>query len=348
MPFLDLSQQPLSALFLILAIAGAIVWYAGTKIARYVDAIATRTHIGQAFAGMLLLGGITSLPEVATAGTAAASGNALLTVNDLLGSASLNLVILAVGDFFYGRDALTSVAGRPVTLMQGTLGMMLLGGVGIAVAMTDVQITLIGAGVATAILAAGCVQALRISQRFERTDIWKLADSRPAEEEEPVRELERSNRRLALQTAAAALAILVGGALLATTGDALAEETGLGSSIIGFTLVGLCTSLPELSTVLAAVKLRRYQLAIGDIFGTNLFNIQILFVADLFYREGALLDAAGEFEIAAACLAMLLTGIFMVGLLERTNRTIGRIGTDSAMVLSVYIVGLVALSGIQS
>ena len=267
-------------------------------------------------------------------------------MNDLLGSASINLVILAVGDFFYGKDALTSVASRPVTLMQGTLGMILLAGVGFAIVITDIEIPLLGAGVATLILAAACVQALRISRRFERTNIWQLVDPPPVEAEDRQREFGWSNTRLALQTSAAASAILVGGALLATTGDALAGKTGLGSSIIGFTLIGLCTSLPELSSVLAALKMRRYQLAIGDIFGTNLFNIQILFVGDLFYREGALLNAAGEFEIAATCLAVLLTGIFVVGLLERTNRTIGRIGTDSALVLVVYMGGLVALSRI--
>lgn len=346
MPFPDLDGQPLSVLFLLLGVAGAIVWYAGTRITHYVDAIASRTHIGQAFAGMLLLGGVTSLPEMATASTAAARGNALLTVNDLLGSASINLVILAVGDFMHGRNALTSVAGRPVTLMQGALGMMLLAGVGLAIAMTDVMVPLVGAGVATVVLAAGCVQALRLSRRFELTKVWQLAEPAEAEAEGPLPEVRCSNTRLAVLTAAAALAILVGGALLATTGDALAEATGLGSSIVGFALVGLCTSLPEVSSVLAALRLRRYQLAIGDIFGTNLFNIQILFVADLFYREGPLLNAAGEFEIAAACLAILLTGIFMIGLLERRNRTIGRIGTDSALVLVVYLAGLVALSGI--
>lgn len=103
MNLLDLSQQPLTVLLTIFGIAGAVVWYAGIRIALYVDAIAQRTHLDQAFAGMLLLGGVTSLPEAATAGTAAASGNALLTINDLLGSASINLVLLAVGDFFYGR-----------------------------------------------------------------------------------------------------------------------------------------------------------------------------------------------------------------------------------------------------
>lgn len=341
----DLSDQPLSVLFPILIVAGMIVWFAGTRLVRYVDAIAQRTHIGQAFAGMLILGGVTSLPEVATAGTAAASGNALLTINDLLGSASVNLVLLAVGDFLYGRDALTSVAGRPVTLMQGTLGMILLAGVGLSIAMTDVAIPLLGAGLCTLILAAACVQALRISRRFERADTWRLAATVP-DEPTATDEPRYGNTRLAAMTVAAALAILAGGATLAVTGDAIGDGTGLGNSIVGFTLLAICTSLPELSSVLAALRIGRYQMAIGDIFGTNLFNVQILFLGDLFYRQGALLNAAGTFEIAACCLAIVLTGIYLVGLLERRNRRIGRIGTDSALVLAAYGGGLVALSQI--
>ena len=339
----DLSDQPLSVLFPVLLAAGIVVWFAATRIVAYIDAIARRTNIGQAFAGMLLLGGVTSLPEVATAGTAAANGNPLLTINDLLGSASMNLVLLAVGDALYGRDALTSVAGRPVTLMQGTLGMILLAGVGLAIALTDVAIPLVGAGVCTIVLAAVCVQALRISRRFERADTWRLAVA-PQEEPAATDEPGSGNVKLAILTAAAALAILGGGATLAITADAIADETGLGGSLVGFTLLAVSTSLPELSSVLAALKLGRQQMAIGDIFGTNLFNILILFLGDLVYREGALLNAAGTFELAASCLAAVLTGIFVVGLLERRNRTIGRMGTDSALVVVVYAGGLVALS----
>lgn len=342
---INLSEQSLAVLLLILAGAGIVVWYAGTKVTYYVDAIARRTKIGEAFAGMILLGGVTSLPEVATAATAAASGNALLTVNDLLGSASVNLVLLAIGDLFYGKDALTSVAGRPQTLMQGSLGMILLAAVGLAITTTDVVVPLVGAGVTTIILAAACFQALRITRRFERSTTWQVSDAPDVGPGEP-EQIGLSNIKLAAHTAAAAAAILVGGATLAMTGDALAEKTGLGSSIIGFTLIGFSTSLPELSSVLTALKLRRYQMAIGDIFGTNLFNVQILFIGDLFYREGALLNEAGTFEIAASCLGAVLTGIFVVGLLERRNRTIGRMGTDSAMVLVIYLAGLLGLSQI--
>lgn len=71
-----------------------------------------------------------------------------------------------------------------------------------------------------------------------------------------------------------------------------------------------------------------------------------MFVADLAYRDGALLNAAGPFEIAASCLAALFTGLFLVGLLERNNRTIGRVGIDSAAVLVLFVGGIGALATI--
>lgn len=89
------------------AAAAAVVWFAGARIARYADAIAEKTGIGRAVLGMLLLGGITSLPELAVASTASLAGHPALSVNDLLGSAAINVVIIALADAVIGRDAIT-------------------------------------------------------------------------------------------------------------------------------------------------------------------------------------------------------------------------------------------------
>jgi cation:H+ antiporter len=121
----------------IFAVSGAAVWKAGSRLAHYVDGIARQTGIGQAFTGMLLLGGITSLPEIATVSTASFDGNAPLAVNNILGSASINILLLAIADAILGRDALTSVVVRPDTLFQGTLGMLLLAALAIAVLTGD-------------------------------------------------------------------------------------------------------------------------------------------------------------------------------------------------------------------
>lgn len=339
---IDLTAQSPAALGAVFAAAGAVVWLAGARLASLVDHFAERTGIGKAFAGLLLLGGITSLPEAATVVTATATGNPSLAINNLLGSASINVLLLAVGDVVFGRDALTAMSAKPVTLMQGVLGMILLAGVALAVTGGDVLIPHLGVGVGTAVLAVAGFQALRVSARFERERVWE-AVSRPDDDRGEPNSPSRSTPLLVALIAAAGAAILAAGTVLSLTGDALAQATGLGDSLTGFVLVGFATSLPELSSVVAALRLKRYELAIGDIFGTNLFNIQLILLADLIHQDGAILHQAGAFEVAASSLACILTGIFVVGLIERRDRTIGRIGHDSALALATFSVGLFAL-----
>jgi cation:H+ antiporter len=342
---ISLADQSLTSLLLIMAAAGALVWYAGSRLASLVDEIAKRTGVGEAFAGMLLLGGITSLPELATASSASLAGNPLLSINDLLGTSSINILLLAVGDAFFGKQALTHWTVKPAPLIQGVLGMILMAAVAVAIAVEDSAIPLLGAGILSLSLACGCFLALRVSNRFEHVASWGVIDPPTADSQKEIRR-DYSNLKLGLLTAAAAFAILVGGATLALTGDQIAEKSGLGTSIVGFALVGFCTSLPELSSIIGALRLKRYQLALGDIFGTNLFNIQIIFIADLFYRGGPVLNEAGTFEIAAACLSVIMTGIFVVGMLERRDKTIWRLGTDSALAIVVFAAGLFGLSSL--
>lgn len=337
---MSFEQIPLAANAAIFAVAAGFVWMAGTRLAVYVDGIATATGTGQAFIGMLLLGGITSLPEIATVTSASWTGSASLAVNNLLGSAAANVLLLAVADAVLGRDALTSVVAKPSTLFQGTLGMMLLGMVAAAVLAGDVPFLGVGAW-STALLAA-CIAALWLSSEYERRHVWTAVKQDDAETEEP-RTPEQPLRTLAVKTAAAAAVILVAGFFLAQTGDAIAKQSGLGVGLVGLVLLAFATSLPEISSIVSALRLRRYEMAVGDIFGTNLFNIALLFVADLSYPGGPVLSEAGAFEGVAALLALVLTGVFVLGLLERRDRTVLRMGYDSVAALLIYGAGLLIL-----
>jgi cation:H+ antiporter len=140
-----------------------------------------------------------------------------------------------------------------------------------------------------------------------------------------------------------AAAILVAGFLLSRTGDAIAGQTGLGQGFVGAVFMAMSTSLPEVSSVLSAMKLRRYEMAISDIFGTGLFNVTLVFVVDAVYRGGPVLNEVGQFSMLASLLASLLASIYLVGLIERRDRTIARMGIDSFAVLVVYLGGLVML-----
>jgi cation:H+ antiporter len=327
------------ATFLAAAVA---VWIAGTRLSRYADGIAREFGIGQAVLGVVLLGGVTSLPEIAVTGTAAFGGNAELAVNNLLGGFAMQVAILALADMAIRKSALTATVPDPIILLQGILGIIL---VTVTIAGISVgDIAFAGAGLWTWALAVLFVYAVRMVVRAEDNPGWKVIGEPPSPEidaEDPKHDLSRIH--LLAATGMAALGILVMGYLLSTSGEALAERSGLGDSFFGAVFIAISTSLPEISTVLAAVKLGRYVMAVSDIFGTNLFDIGVIFLVDLFFPGGAVLNEVGTFSIVAGLIGITVTAVYVVGLIERRDPALFGIGFDSYAVAVIYLGGVFLL-----
>ena len=330
--------------------AGIAVWIAGTRIARYADLISRRTGIGQALIGLLLLAGVTSLPEIGVSVTAAAAGNSALAVNNLFGSIAMQVSVLAVIDFVIGRRALTSVVPESGLLLLGTLNVLLLSIAASAIVVGDVAF--VGIGLWAWASAAAYVLSLWLLSQTEGRKPWLAADlgradgslallDDPAESDGDT--LGPVPRVVLITTVLAAAIILVAGYALAQSGDAIAERTGLGSSFVGFVLIAISTSLPEFSTALGAARLGRFTMAISDILGTNLINIGLLFVVDAVAAGEPVLNTVGSFSAFGAILGIMVTTLFLIGLAERRDRTIFRLGIDSAAVLVVYLGGLILL-----
>lgn len=335
-----LDNLPLSFNLGVFAASAVLVWLAGTRLARCADAIAGRTGIGRAFLGLLLLGGVTSLPEVAVATTATLGGTPALSINDLLGSAAINLVLLAFADAALGRDALTSKPGSPVMLLQGVAGVLLLSIV-VAPSITG-DVRVLGMGAWSWVMVGVYLVALWVLARSQGLRSWVPTGRRTAEPATRNRD-RRSLRTLVAIAATAAVVILAAGFALTRSAEALSEQTGLGTSFFGAVFLGFATSLPELSTVLASVKLRQYEMAIADVFGTNLFNVTIIALVDALHPGGPVLVETGRFASFAALLAIMLTALFLFGMIERRDRTVLRIGIDSLAVLAVYAAGVAVL-----
>ncbi len=328
-------------LLLIAVFVGAAiaVWLAGTRLARLSTAISDKTGIGQAAIGIVLLGGITSLPEIAVATSATLNGAPLLSINDVLGSASINIMILAIADAAYRREALTSRVPSIGVVLQGVVSIIALALVAMSSAMGERQLLGIGWGSWLIVIAYGVCIRLLVQSQSDRH--WHADPASPEENrDEGSRRDGLSLRQLLAPTAICAAIILVAGFLLASTGEVLAEKTGLGTSYFGAVALGFATSLPEMSTVLETVRLRRYTMAISDVFGTNLFNVTIIVLVDVLHRGGPVLVEAGPFAATAALLALVLTAIYLVGMLERSDRTLLRMGYDSLAVVLAYSAGL--------
>jgi len=337
-----MSESNLSAFVVVFVTAAALVWWAGVRLPRYVVALSERTGWGQGLAGMLVLGGITSLPELATGTSAAILGAPLLSLNDILGSASLNLLLLALADTAIGKRPLTSFVARPVTLIQGVLGMMMFAILGLAIGMGEPE-WLRPVGIWTTLLLVGVIAALLIADRSERHPMWQVINLPIEEPAEGSVETPMPVREIAFGLAGLSALILIGGIALANSGEAIARQTGLGFGPVGFLFVAIATSLPEASAIVGAMRAQRYQLAIGEIFGSNLFNLGIIFAIDLVAPGPPIIGLAGAFEMSAAMLALLLTGIFVLGLIERRDRIFLRMGEDSIAVILLYVIGTALL-----
>ena len=349
MEFLDFSSLSPGSNLLVLAAGSVVVWLAGTKLSVYAEAIAVRTGLGRAFVGALLLGGATSLPELATTLTASSLGNAALAVGNLFGGLPMQIAILAVIDFAVVRGALTFFSPSPVLLLGGVL-LVLQTGLALAMIAAGELLWLGHVGLWPLVLFAVYVISLVFMQRFESRESWIPAEL--PEVLEPVRgeadgdeaSAERgSARRLAALFALHSLLVLAGGWAVSYSADAFALQTGIGSGFVGATLVSLATSLPELSTTIGAVRVGAYTMAIANIFGTNSLRVALLLPADLAYRQGRIIDSVDQAAVFLGALGIVVTCLYLWGLLERRNRTVLRMGVDSALVLLVYAGGLVVL-----
>jgi cation:H+ antiporter len=295
---------------------------------------------------MLLLGGITSLPELATTSSAAAIGAGTLALNNILGTAAFNILLLVVADAVLGRNALTAVIARPATLLQGMLGMLLLAAAAMAIVSGDAALPYLGVGAGSALLLLLCIGAMWIASRYETRPTWVVVEESVEPRRAEMAEEAAVEGALGSRIAGLGLAIVVGGLLLSLSGEAIAQRTGVGEGVIGLILLAIATSLPELTVITAAMRAGDCELAVGDVFGANLFNVAMIFIIDLIGGGGPILGAAGAFEAFAALLALVLTGIFVLGLLERHDRTAFRMGYDSIAALFVYAGGLVILLGL--
>lgn len=340
---------PLWGVAVVFGGAAALVWVAGIRLAVYTEAVAERTGVGRAFLGALLLGGVTSLPEASTTISASIIGNASLAVNNLFGGIALQVAVLALADWVVRGRALSSRVGDDTVLLQAGLLVIVLAVATAGVLLPDQLVFGVGAWAVTVFVAA--VLSFFIIHRHATPGRWlpRRDTGTMVGEETPGDRAAKSwsTTALALRLAAAALTILVAGYVLAATGDVLADRTGLGSAFVGAVLVALATSLPEVSTTLGAVRIGSYAMAYANIFGANILDAAIILLADAVYAGPAVLNEVGIATAAAGLLGIVLTAVWVVGLLERRGRVIIGLGIDSGIVLALYLAGVALLFNLR-
>jgi cation:H+ antiporter len=321
-----------AALAQFLVSAGVIV-VAGSVLTRCGDAIAALTGLGRLLVGSILVAAATSLPEVLVDVNAVVrEGLPDLAVGDLLGSSLVNLLILAALDF--GRRG----GGRMLSRMSAahalsaTMAILLTAIVAVAILVPFRREVL---GVGTGVWAVAVVYVLGVRLTFfDQRYAAKVGGERF-----PPPEV--AGRRLGLGAAVAgfglaAAAIFAAAPHLAHAAGRLAELTGAGSTFVGTTLVALSTSLPELVATFAAARIGAHDLAVGNIFGSNAFNMVILLPVDLAH-PGILLADVSQAHAITALAVIVVTAVTMLGILYHAERRIWLVEPDALLVVLLVL-----------
>jgi cation:H+ antiporter len=347
------SALPLAAVLAIFAVAAGAVWIAGIQLSDTTDVLSKRLGLGEALGGVILLAVATNLPEIAIVVSAALSDAYELAIGNILGGIAIQTVVLVALDAF-------GVRGRhPLTYRAASLTLVLEGALVIAVLVVaimasrlpgnDVFVHLSPGSTLILVLWLGGVYLVGRSGDLPWQAHGVAPDGQPepkghaeAKKERSATSQGRSTHRVAGVFGLAALVTLAAGVVLEQSGDAIAGDIGLSGVLFGATVLAAATALPEVSSGLASVGLGDYQLAVSDIFGGNAFLPVLFFVATAISGT-SVLPRAQDADVYTAGLGILLTVVYIFGLIFRPRRRILRMGPDSLAVLILYAIGIAGL-----
>lgn len=339
MLLIQLPETNLPASIVLFLVGAAGVWLIGSRLVVYADEIADRQRIGRAVMGLVFLAAATSMPEIITTIVAAVSGNASLVLGNLLGGITLQFAILAIADGFVVGVAITSFPRKTTTILEGVvLGLLM--ALLIATLTLNEYAVLGHVGLGSTFLAVCYLGAIALLRKHENGVSWV-----PVEVPEPGDVSEESvfvssfpelgAGALNLRFLGLTCGLVLAAFLTVETAERIGMQTSMGSGFVGVTLLAGATSLPELSTTIAAVRLGAYTMAISNIFGSNLIMLALIWPADLLFLRGPILQEFEPVLSLALISGLIVTLVYVAGLLLRSRRNIFGLGYDSLAVLVI-------------
>jgi len=318
-------------------ICSAFITFSGTQLSKYGNRLAELTGLSKAWIGLILMATVTSLPELITGLSSVIVVKAPdLAVGNIMGSCAFNLLILSVLDAMV-KKPITSMV-KPSHLVAGSFSIILLAVAGAAMAMSDKIPDLLWFSPFTVVLVIVYMLAMRgiflheKSQPVEQIAEGKEAHSRPNE----------LRQALAIYSMHA-LIVIAAALFLPWFGENIALKTGISDSFFGTLFLAITTSLPELVISISALRMGALDMAMGNLLGSNVFNIFILAINDLLYANGSLYSAMSDTHLLSVLASILMSAVVAVGLVTRPEKKLWRLSMDTLTILIVYVMLIISL-----
>jgi cation:H+ antiporter len=310
-------------------LSALVIVVAAYFLAKYGDVIAIRTGLGGMFIGILLMAGATSLPELLTSMEAVRQNTPNIAAGNLLGSNGFNMLLLAVLDLLHRSQRILRKAAMRHAL-TGSLAILMIG-LSLFFITAEIDVKVGWVGLDSIIIIAAYVFALRLISGDQDK-------GKPAEKYIPEGTPKLWIGFLGFAAAAGVLIFIT--PIMVGASNEIAVITGLGTTFVGTTLVALVTSLPEMVTTIAAIRIGASDMAIGNLFGSNMFNMFALGLTDLFYTQGRFLATIDPAFMLVGLFGLLMTTIGLVGNLAKLEKRFWFIEIDSLLLFILYFSGM--------
>lgn len=309
-------------------VSAVLIVIAAIKLAEYGDVIAVRSRLGGMFIGTLLLAGATSMPELLTTISSINQQVPDLAAGNIFGSSMFNMLMLAVLDLVNPRSRILHRVAINHALSAGLA--VLLTGAAVFLVLADIQVQIGWVGLDSVVLVAMYWLAMRLI--YARNRLGTVPPEVPVEELEGVPSLAVAG----LGFAGATAVLVVATPWLVRSSVGIAEVTGVTAGFIGAALVALITSLPEVVTTVSATRIEAYDLAVGNLFGSNIFNVFALGSTDAFYLGGRFLGVVDPALTLAGLAGLMLTSLGLVATVAQVERRVLFVEIDALLMVIGY------------
>ena len=319
--------------FLGFAASVIVIIYSGAKLSLYGDQIADLTGMGKAWVGLILMASVTSLPELITGISAVAIVKAPdLAAGDIFGSCIFNLLILSVLDIRIKQPLFSMVKSSHI--VAAIFGIVLLTVAGMAIYLSDEIPSILWISSFTFVLFGVYLVSVWGIFKYEHAD---LVETPPLEI--PQTTSHSADLRKVVSKYALHALIVIGAAIfLPYFGEHIATYTGLGNSFFGTVFIAAATSLPELVVSLAALRMGSLDMAVGNLLGSNVFNMFILGIDDVFYREGSLFSAISPTHLLSVFVIIIMSAVVGLGLLFKPKKKqLWLLSLDTFVIFILYM-----------
>ncbi len=292
--------------------------FVAVKLAIYADAMEKKTKLGGLLIGGLLLASVTSFPELVTCMSAIFINNPNLAIGDILGSNVFNLLIISVLDIVFIKMYLMN------KLTKGYIWLILL----LILMHILVILGFNNIFIFNISIISGFIFVLYVVFIIFLSNI-KIVENKIKNE--------NNINYLLFKFLAASIMIIILGVLITIQANKIVSMNGfISSSTVGAFLLGITTSLPEVVSVYALVRIGSYNLAFSNIVGSNAFNFFIFTLSDLFISGRNLYSFRDNDSFIFVIFGMIMHLIILFSILRKKPKVISIYILPSFLIILLY------------